>query len=142
MNYSSTNAIVTVLVVMCTVMISTIYPAIKASRSANPGIQRSWRIGKPVGDLYDIVFPFTVSAYDITGVVSFLNEHFQNYSDSTLGVFATSSSHVFRSKCHGLSGHPNGPNGSHRRCRPEDRPVHEVPDDRLGRARSPDSRHL
>ncbi|MHC4716459.1 MAG: ABC transporter permease, partial [Planctomycetota bacterium] len=96
MNYSSTNAIVTVLAVMCTVLISTIYPAVKASRSANPGIQRSWRIGKPVGDLHDIVFPFTVSAYDITGVVSFLREHFQNFSDTALGVFATASVHVFK----------------------------------------------
>ena len=96
MNYSSTNAIVTVLAVMCTVLISTIYPAMKASRSANPGIQRSWKIGKPEGDLHDIVFPFTVSAYDITGVVSFLREHFQNFSDSALGVFATASVHVFK----------------------------------------------
>jgi hypothetical protein len=96
MNYSSTNAIATVMVVMCTVLVSTIYPAMKASRSANPGIQRHWRIGRPVGDRYDIVFPFTVSAYDITGVVSFLKEHFENYSDTALGVFATSSVHLFR----------------------------------------------
>ena len=96
MNYSSTNAIATVLVVMCTVLVSTIYPALKASRSANPGIQRAWRIPKPEGDLYDIVFPFTVSAYDITGVASFLKEHFDNYSDTTLGVFATSHVHLFR----------------------------------------------
>ena len=96
MNYSSTNATVTVLAVMCTVLVSTIYPAIKASRSANPGIQRSWKIGKPDGDVHDIVFPFTVSAYDITGVVSFLREHFQNFSDTALGVFATASVHVFK----------------------------------------------
>jgi len=96
MNYSSTNAIVTVLIVMSTVLVSTIYPAVKASRSANPGIQRSWKIGKPAGDLYDLVFPFTVSAYDITGVVSFLKEHFDNFSDTALGVFATSSSRVFK----------------------------------------------
>jgi hypothetical protein len=96
MNYSSMNAIATVLIVMCTVLISTIYPAIKASRSANPGIQRTWRIPKPALDLYDIIFPFTVSAYDITGVVSFIREHFQNFSDTALGVFATSSVHVFR----------------------------------------------
>jgi len=96
MNYSSTNAIATVLIVMCTVLISTIYPAIKASRSANPGIQRSWKIGKPAGDVYDLVFPFTVSSYDITGVASFLREHFQNFSDTALGVFATSRVHVFR----------------------------------------------
>jgi len=96
MNYSSTNAIVTVLVVMGTVLISTIYPAVKASRSANPGVQRSWRIGRPKGDLYDLVFPFTVSAYDITGVVSFLQEHFRNFSDTALGVFATFAVHIFK----------------------------------------------
>jgi hypothetical protein len=96
MNYSSTNAIVTIVIVMCTVLVSTIYPAVKASRSANPGIQRAWRIPRPDGNLYDLVFPFTVSAYDITGVVSFLREHFDNYSDTSLGVFATTESHVFR----------------------------------------------
>jgi hypothetical protein len=98
MNYSSTNAIVTVLIVMSTVLISTIYPAVKASRSANPGIQRQWKIPAPKGNLYDLVFPFTVSAYDITGVVSFLKEHFDNYSDTSLGVFATTESHIFCEK--------------------------------------------
>lgn len=98
MNYSSTNAIVTIMIVMCTVLLSTVYPAIKASRSANPGIQRSWKIPKPEGNLYDLLFPFTVSAYDITGVVSFLKEHFDNYSDTSLGTFASLESRVFRQK--------------------------------------------
>jgi hypothetical protein len=98
MNYSSTNAIVTVLIVMGTTLISTIYPALKASRSANPGIQRSWRIPPPEGNLYDLIFPFTVSAYDIIGVVSFLKEHFDNYSDVSLGVFATIECGIFRQK--------------------------------------------
>ena len=96
MNYSSTNAIVTILIVMGTVLVSTIYPALKASRSANPGIQRSWKIPKPEGDLYDLIFPFTVSTYDITGVVSFLEEHFNNYSDTSLGAFATTSCRIVR----------------------------------------------
>jgi hypothetical protein len=87
MNYSSTNAIVTILIVMATVLISAIFPAIKASRSANPGLLRSWRPPAPNGDVYDIVFPFTVSEYDLTGVVSFLREHFNNFSDTGLGAF-------------------------------------------------------
>ncbi len=86
-NYSSTNAIVTILIVMATVLISAIYPAIKASKSANPGLLRSWRPPPPKGDVYDIVFPFTVSEYDLTGVVSFLKEHFENFSDTGLGAF-------------------------------------------------------
>jgi len=87
MNYSSTNAIVTILIVMATVLISAIFPAVKASRSANPGLLRSWRPPSPNGDVYDIVFPFTVSEYDLTGVVSFLREHFNNFSDTGLGAF-------------------------------------------------------
>ena len=96
MNYSSTNAMVTILIVMGTVLLSTVYPAMKASRSANPGIQRSWKIPKPAGNLFDLVFPFTVSAYDITGVVSFLKEHFDNFSDTSMGVFATTECDIFR----------------------------------------------
>jgi hypothetical protein len=87
MNYSSTNAIVTILIVMATVLVSAIYPAVQASRSANPGILRTWRPPAAEGDLLRIVFPFTVSAYDIAGVVSFLREHFDNYRDTGLGVF-------------------------------------------------------
>jgi hypothetical protein len=86
-NYSSTNAIVTILIVMATVLISAIYPAMKASKSANPGLLRSWRPPPPKGDVHEIVFPFTVSAYDLTGVVSFLKEHFDQFSDTGLGAF-------------------------------------------------------
>lgn len=87
MNYSSMNAIVVILVVMATVLISSIYPAICASRSANPGILRSWRMPAPDGNTFNIEFPFTISQYDFTGVVSFLKEHFDTYSDTGLGVF-------------------------------------------------------
>jgi hypothetical protein len=96
MNFSSTNAIVTIFIVMCTVLLSTIYPAMKASKSANPGIQRQWKIGDPKGDVYDIKFPFTVSAYDLTGIVSFLEEHFNNYRDAAVGVFTTIHCEVIR----------------------------------------------
>ncbi|NQT89079.1 M28 family peptidase [bacterium] len=105
MNYSSVNAIVTILIVMGTVLISAIYPAIKASRSANPGILRTWRLPAPEGDTLDIVFPFTVSEYDITGVVSFLKEHFDNFGDTGLGVFMAKDARLVRGegKALGLS---------------------------------------
>lgn len=86
-NYSSTNAIVTILIVMATVLVSAIYPAIQASKSANPGLLRTWRPPPPKGDIHEVTFPFTVSAYDLTGVVSFLQEHFDHFSDTGLGTF-------------------------------------------------------
>jgi hypothetical protein len=96
MNMSSTNTIVTILLVMATVLVSAIYPAVKASKSANPGLMRMWRPPAPQGDNLDLVFPFTVSAYDITGVVSFLREHFGNHTDTGLGRFMTSNVHLVK----------------------------------------------
>jgi len=95
-NTSSTNTMVTILIVMATVLVSAIYPAIKASKSANPGLMRSWRPPDPKGDVLDIVFPFTVSEYDITGVVSFLREHFDNHSDTGLGRFMAQEARVVK----------------------------------------------
>ncbi len=88
MNHSSMNAMITLLIVMATVLISTIYPAIKASRSANPGAQRSWRMPEPEGDTFNIDFPFTVSDYDAIGLVSFLEEHLLAHHDKSVGLFA------------------------------------------------------
>jgi len=107
MNYSSTNAIVTILIVMATVLVSAIFPAIKASRSANPGLLRSWRPPAPKDDVYDIVFPFTVSEYDLTGVVSFLKEHFNNFSDTGLGAFMAKDAKLltYPDRSLGLSAH-------------------------------------
>jgi hypothetical protein len=96
MNYSSFNAIITILIVMCTVLVSAIYPAIKASRSANPGVLRAWRLPAPDGDRFHIVFPFTVSAYDITGVVTFLKEHFDNFTETGLGAFMARDTAIIR----------------------------------------------
>jgi len=102
MNYSSTNAIVTILIVMATVLLSAVYPAIKASRSANPGILRSWRLPPADGDTLNITFPFTVSEYDITGVVSFLKEHFDNCQDVGLGIFMSQDARLIRGKDNSL----------------------------------------
>jgi len=96
MNMSSTNTIVTILIVMATVLVSAIYPAVKASKSANPGLMRTWRPPAPDGDRWDMIFPFTVSEYDLTGVVSFLKEHFDNHSDTGLGRFMARESALVR----------------------------------------------
>jgi hypothetical protein len=98
MNFSSMNAVMTILTVMAIVLLSALYPAVKASRSANPGIQRSWRLPEPAGEVFDIRFPFTVSEHDLLGVASYLEEHFRNFSDSSVGTFTTLSCSVFRQR--------------------------------------------
>jgi hypothetical protein len=97
-NYSSTNSLFAIGVVMLTVLVSAVYPAYRASKSANPGLARSWQMPTPVGDRLDLIFPFTVSAYDIVGVISFLVEHFRHHSDAGLGAFASSKADINRTK--------------------------------------------
>ncbi len=93
-NYSSTNSIITMMIVMATVLMSAVYPAIKAGKSANPGVIRTWKMPKAEGDTLNITFPFTVSSYDITGVVSFLKEHFDRFSDTSLGMFMATGNEI------------------------------------------------
>ncbi len=94
MNSSSMNAMLTLLVVMATVLASTFYPAYKASRAANPGAQRRWRMPEPVGDQMSMEFPFTVSDYDMIGLVSFLEEHLLAHREKSVGLFAADNVHV------------------------------------------------
>jgi len=95
MNFSSLSSIYTILIVMGLVMISTIIPAIKAGRSANPGVARKWKMPEPKDNVMRFVFPFTVSQTDITGVLSFISEHFKSHSDASLGSFATEEVEIF-----------------------------------------------
>lgn len=96
MNFSSLTSVATILIVMGVVMLSTIYPALTASRSANPGVARRWKMPTPQGDLLKFVFPFTVSEVDFTGILSFIREHFSNHSDATLGSFSARNVSLFR----------------------------------------------
>jgi hypothetical protein len=93
-NFASTQALFAIAVVMATVLVSAIYPALRASRSANPGLARAWTMPAPEDPPHDdqlnLTFPFTVSAYDLTGVVAFLAEHFRQHADAGLGPFAAS----------------------------------------------------
>ena len=100
-NFSSTNSIFAIITVMITVLLSSIYPAIRASKSANPGVQRSWKMPAPVGGVLAMKFPFTVSSYDITGVVSFLSEHFGEHGDSGLGSFSAQDIKITRDPASG-----------------------------------------
>lgn len=96
MNFSSLASVSTILIVMAVVMLSTIFPALRASRSANPGVSRKWKMPSPEGDNLKFVFPFTVSEVDFAGILSFIGEHFANHSDATLGEFAAKNVNLFK----------------------------------------------
>ena len=96
MNFSSLTSVCTILIVMAVVMLSTIFPALRASKSANPGVARKWKMPSPKGNKLEFVFPFTVSSVDFAGILSFIREHFNNHGDATLGSFAPRDVRLFK----------------------------------------------
>jgi hypothetical protein len=96
LNFSSTSSLLTIGIVMAMVLLSTIYPALMASRSANPGVNRSWKMPKPDGDRLVFMFPFTVPEQSFGGIIAFIREHFRNHGDAALDVFATQDVRLFR----------------------------------------------
>ncbi|MCE2448785.1 MAG: M28 family peptidase [Candidatus Latescibacteria bacterium] len=68
LNYSSVAAVLSCMLVMAVVMLSTIYPARKASQMAVPDVTRKWKLPPPDGDQWDFEFPFTVSGHEVLGL--------------------------------------------------------------------------
>jgi len=89
-NYSSSAAINTILLVIAVVMVSAVYPALKAARKATAETSRSWKIPAPENGVVRMVFPFTISAEHIGGVFAFIKEYLDSHADRTIGAFAAS----------------------------------------------------
>ena len=102
LNYSSVAAVLSCMLVMAVVMLSTIYPARKASQMAVPDVTRKWKLPPPDGDQWDFEFPFTVSGHEVLGLSVFLIGYFDSYSEESIGTFYTDGAQLSREKT------PNG----------------------------------
>lgn len=89
LNYSSVAAVLSCMLVMAVVMLSTIYPARKASQMAVPDVTRKWKLPPPDGDEWKFEFPFTVSGHEVLGLNVFLIGYFDSYSEESIGTFYT-----------------------------------------------------
>ena len=89
LNYSSSAAVGASIIVMAAIMLSTLYPARRASELAVPDVTRRWKLPKPAGDLLIFDFPFTIGAADLVGLFAYLADLFRAYRDSSIGSFST-----------------------------------------------------
>ena len=96
LNYSSLSAVMSCILVMAVVMLSTVYPARKASQMAVPDVTRKWRLPPPSGDEWHFEFPFTVSGHDVIGLSVFLIGYFDSYSEESIGTFYTDGASLSR----------------------------------------------
>jgi len=98
LNYSSVSAVASTSVVIGVVLLSTMYPARKASEVATPAIERRWHVPDPVGDEWDIPMPFAVTGAQAGALSHFMVEWFQAYEEYSVGDFVTQSVTDFTEK--------------------------------------------
>jgi len=89
LNYSSVSAVASTTVVIGVVLLSTIYPARKASEVATPALERRWQVPEPVGDSWDILLPFAVTGEQAFALTRFMVEWFEAYEEYSIGDFVT-----------------------------------------------------
>lgn len=96
LNYSSMSAVFASMLVMAVVLLSTVYPARKASQMAVPDVTRKWKLPPPEGDEWNFDFPFTVSGHEVLGLSVFLIGYFDSYSEESIGTFYTDGAQLDR----------------------------------------------
>ena len=89
LNFSSTSAELAIGLVVGVVLLSTIFPARKASEVATPAVDRTWRVPDPEGDVWKITLPFAVAGAQAPGINQFLAEWFRAYEEQSVGDFLT-----------------------------------------------------
>lgn len=89
LNYSGFATVLATMLVIAVVLLSTLYPAVVATRSAVPDVRRRWKIPEPQGDLWRFDFPFTVATWQVPGMYMFLKDYFDGYKEESIGVFYT-----------------------------------------------------
>ncbi|KYH42827.1 MAG: hypothetical protein AYL33_000500, partial [Candidatus Bathyarchaeota archaeon B63] len=71
-NYASAYIILSITASMGTVMASSIYPAIRASRLVTPSLERVWRVPtKPIGTEWTIPLPFSFTEEEALGALAY-----------------------------------------------------------------------
>jgi len=94
LNYSSTAAISSAVLVILVVLVSTLYPARVASRLAVPDVVRRWQLPEPEGDVWRFPFPFTVNRNAIESLCGFLYAYFTAYGHESVGKLYTEKTRI------------------------------------------------
>ncbi|MCX5757194.1 MAG: ABC transporter permease, partial [Candidatus Hydrogenedentes bacterium] len=87
LNYSSLAGVAACLLVMGMVLLSSIYPARKASELGVPDIERRWKLPPTKEARITLQLPFTVSMNEAPGLVAFLKEYLDSHVDVSVGNF-------------------------------------------------------
>jgi len=89
LNYSGSNVIMTMGLVLLVVMASAIVPAIMAAKVASPSGDLDWKVPAPKDGVILGQLPFTVSEKAAPGLAAFLYEYIDAHTDGAIGNFTS-----------------------------------------------------
>ena len=85
LNFASLKVIYVILFTIAMVLLSTLYPAIVATRAAVPSGKRKWEFPEHDGHTMQIFFPFIYQTGVVAGVMTYLEEYFQRFTEASMG---------------------------------------------------------
>lgn len=89
LNYSGTNVILTMSLVLIVVVTSAIVPAIMAGKLATPSKEMRWHVPQPKDGIILDMLPFTVTKRAAPGLVAFIHEYMDAHREGSIGHFTT-----------------------------------------------------
>jgi hypothetical protein len=85
LNFASLKVIYVILFTIAMVLLSTLYPAMVATRAAVPSGKRKWAFPEHDGNTMTIVFPFIYQPQVVGGVMGYLEEYFARFTEASMG---------------------------------------------------------
>jgi hypothetical protein len=84
-NYSSLSVAYVIIFTIVIVLLSTIYPAMVAVRTAVPSGKRTWSMPAHKGNSMEVVFPFVYQPKIASGVLAYIKEYFARFTEVSIG---------------------------------------------------------
>lgn len=87
LNFSSTSAVASVMLVMLVTLLSAIYPAKRAHELATPEIERRWQLAPPTSEQWRVRMPFIVRHAHVPAMNAYLYDFLDMHRQEMVGNF-------------------------------------------------------
>ncbi|MDD4891897.1 MAG: ABC transporter permease, partial [Phycisphaerae bacterium] len=101
LNYSGTQAIATMMLVVGVTLLSALVPAYMAGKLAAPSDTMKWKVPAPDNDVIRDTLPFTVTAQTANGIAMFLHDYLDAHREGSIGHFSTDNQSLRRTQAEG-----------------------------------------
>jgi len=76
-NFAALSIIISMLVIIFSVLVSSLYPSYLAAKMITPSLERRWKIDiKPIGDVWEIPLPVRMEEKELLAMLNYLKEYY------------------------------------------------------------------